>query len=794
MLSQPVATPNGTDPAGNCYRALFESMSETILCMDLDGNIVDANPAALEKFSRYHTECIGANIYALMASHPELCQLLPGREAMDREPLARGESVSFEDVQDGRILKHSVHPVFSREGKLVRLCVIDQDITPQKEVEQKFYEIQEQLEFTLETCRLGAWTLDLGNGTVQHTLQHDRIFGYDGHAADWNYARFREHIVHEDLGKVDKLFHEMQKDANGWDIELRIRRVDGRICWIRDVGGVVRDEQGEALRLLGIIQDITERKMAEMQQQEFQARMDFALEKSHVCFWSLDLDRNTVERTLEHDRIFGYEHQLPEWTVESFFKHLHPDDLEMVTNAYKYAMETMSDFSQECRIRKANGDTGWISLAGTFKFDKGAEIPHVVGIIQDITERKQAELATANLQEQLQQYQKMDMVGQLAGGIAHDFNNVLAAILCNTDMMLRNVDRSHPFHENLNSIRHSVNRSSEMVRQLLAFARKQVLSPRTLELDEELYNIRSMLRKLFRENIQLRWELDTRDVFVRIDPSHLVQIITNLCINSRDAIEGEGVITIRTGLVHSGECEEGALAAPGGADTLVRISVSDTGCGIDQDALPHVFEPFYTTKEVGKGTGLGLSVVYGIVKQNSGLIECRSRTGIGTTVNLFFPIAPQAAGAPRQAGSDAPCRKYLDLVLLVEDEPDILKIIRSILEEHGVKVLTATNAEDAIEVLRKHVEQITVVISDVMLPGINGIQMSHLMLRESPKLKFIFMSGYSAETIAQAGMLREGLNFLSKPFTIRELLEVVIPSLTPDPLRKGKSSSAVVEG
>lgn len=765
----------------NWSRSLIDVVPYAVLCLSADGIILDANKACQSKLSRYDDHCVGKSIYDLIAAHPQLGSLLDRQMKLFPEVVRLGKELSVEDVQDGSVVRYSIFPFFSPDGRISRLCMIEQDVTPRHESWMRYDDLQQQWEFTLEQCRLGAWALDLRDGKVQHTLQHDRIFGYDRHVADWNYELFRNHIVADDRAHVDRLFNEMLDGRNGWEVEFRICRTDGEVRWIWDVGGVIRDTSGKAVRLLGVIQDITERKIAELERRDFQAKMDYALENSHVSFWTLDLEQKTVQRTTAHDRIFGYESNLPQWTVEKFFSHIHPDDMDMMTRAYDGALADRKDFRLECRIIRTDGSTAWISLVGTFTFDnRSDDRRHVMGIIQDITERKEAELAREHLQEQLQQFQKMDMVGQLAGGIAHDFNNVLTAILGNAEVVLRKIDRHHPFYENLDSICHAVHRSSEMVRQLLAFARKQVWSPQEIELDVELCNLGGMLSKLIRENIELRWELNSDHAMVRIDPSHLVQIITNLCVNSRDAITGEGVITIRTDVVSPDEFDGAIATSYPNARKLVRIVVSDTGCGIDPQVLPHIFEPFYTTKDVGKGTGLGLSVVYGIVKQNGGFIDCLSEPDKGTAFRLLFPMLVTSTEKAEIIGNEAAPSRYRDIVLLVENEPDILKIMCSILEEQGIRVLAAENAEEAFDLLHQHADGITLVISDVLLPGINGLQMSRLLQQEKPDLKFVFMSAYSSESIDQAGMLKAGVNFLSKPFTLSEFLGVVMPLLSPE--------------
>ncbi|NTW56881.1 MAG: response regulator, partial [Chlorobiaceae bacterium] len=514
-------------------------------------------------------------------------------------------------------------------------------------------------------------------------------------------------------------------------------------------------------------------KTSRIEHESFQAKMAYALENSHVGIWHLDLNNCLVTRTLEHDRIFGYDALLPKWTVDSFFEHLFPEDIDMVREQYNRSISDRSDFRLECRVRKANGQTGWIAIAGTFMFSRGNESPNIIGIVQDITDRKLAELERIKLQTQLQQSQKMDMIGQLAGGIAHDFNNILSSVLANTDVLLDQIDERHPFYGNLDSIRHAVNRSSEMVAHLLAFARKQVWRPQLIDLENELMQIRAMLSNLIRDNIRFDWRLQHSHAMVNIDPSHLVQIITNLCINARDAIDGDGCIVIETSSLKSGTYPEEKLDGAEGSDDRVMISITDTGGGIAEEDLPRIFEPFFTTKEKGKGTGLGLAVVYGIVTQNKGFIECLSEKGKGTTFKIFFPQSGTKVNTQEELLQETSPSNRATGILLVEDEPDILKIIKTLLEARNLDVLPAENAEKAMEIFDKHQKEIGMVISDIMLPGINGIEMFRKLQKINPELKYIFMSGYGFDALRHIEASGLNMNFISKPFGIRAFLDLV---------------------
>ncbi|NTV99409.1 MAG: PAS domain-containing protein [Chlorobiaceae bacterium] len=690
---------------------------------------------------------------------------------MIEKALLSGKSCTEEENHNGKRFAYTFHPLPFQHGHAPCLFVTVKETAPHKrDYEPGNRQLWEKI---LDKCGLGVWSLNLESGIVYRTPGHDRLFGYDEPVKEWGNEVFLEHVVEEDREKVLRIFDEIKTNRDSWDTEFRVRRKDGALRWFSSVGGLMKDEQGKTIILSGISRDITEEKTARIEHENFHSKMNYALENSHVGIWDLDMKSGMVNRTLEHDRIFGYDSLLPVWTVETFFHHIDPEDIASVRKLFESDIESKSDFKFECRIRKATGDLRWINLTGTFSLNETSNEDHIVGIIQDITDRKLAEIEREKLQTQLQQSQKMELVGQLAGGIAHDFNNVLSAILANTEVILNQVDENHPYFENLDGIRLAAHRSTEMVAHLLAFARKQVWRPRLIDLEEELMNIHAMLRSLIKENIEFRWLLQPRHAMVSIDPSHLVQIITNLSVNARDAITGEGAITIETRTVKGSECEYCDPSACEGSDEWVMLSVSDTGSGITEEGLSRIFEPFYTTKEKGKGTGLGLAVVYGIVKQNRGFIECRSEQGKGTSFHVFFPKSRGPETATEQSVPLHAAATESSAVLLVEDEPDILKVIKTLLEARRFEVLPAENAEKAWAVFLDHRERIGMVISDVMLPGVNGVELVRKLRQENPGLKYIFMSGYGFEAFSHTEEFGRNVNFITKPFGIKEFLELV---------------------
>jgi len=376
------------------------------------------------------------------------------------------------------------------------------------------------------------------------------------------------------------------------------------------------------------------------------------------------------------------------------------------------------------------------------------------------------------LESQLRQAQKMESVGRLAGGVAHDFNNMLAVILGHTELALESVDATHPIHADLEEIRKAAERSTALTRQLLAFARKQPIAPRILDLNETVEGMLKMLRRLIGEDTALAWEPESCLWPVNVDPSQIDQILANLCVNARDAIAGVGKVTIETGMATLDEayCASHAGAVPG---DFVRLAVRDDGCGMDEATQGNLFEPFFTTKQTGKGTGLGLATVYGIVKQNNGFIDVHSEQGKGTTFTIYLPRHAGTTEPVRASAPAKPVRPGVETILLAEDEPTMLALTRTMLERQGYTVLAASTPGAAIRLALEHYGKIHLLMTDVVMPGMNGRDLARNLLSSFPNMKRLFMSGYTADVIAKQGVLDEGVHFIQKPFSAAALADKV---------------------
>ncbi len=436
---------------------------------------------------------------------------------------------------------------------------------------------------------------------------------------------------------------------------------------------------------------------------------------------------------------------------------------EGITDQFLKVMQTGKMFETENQRYADN------LLVGAFRI-RAFTLPgtRLAVVFENITALKQSEAEKEKIQSQLQQAQKMESIGQLAGGVAHDFNNMLSVIIGNAELALEQTKKEPTLHRELTEIKKAAQRSADLTRQLLAFARKQTVAPKIINLNHTIEGMLRMLRRLIGEDIQMAWLPQTGLASIFIDPSQVDQILANLCVNARDAIQGVGKIIIETGTVTLTEeyCRNNLGFMPG---EYTMLSFSDNGSGIPKEHLKHIFEPFFTTKKQGEGTGLGLAMIYGIVKQNSGFIKVYSEPGQGTTFRIYLPqYTGETEEVQRSEDLVIPLGQG-ELILLVEDETAILELNVRLLEGLGYRVQATSSATEAVILAQEHKDQLRLLLTDMVMPEMNGRDLANVIWQTNPGLKCLFVSGYTANVIARQGFLPEGINFLQKPFMKKEL-------------------------
>jgi PAS domain S-box-containing protein len=542
---------------------------------------------------------------------------------------------------------------------------------------------------------------------------------------------------------------------------------------------------GGAEAMLSLIQDDTERKQAEDALRASESYNKVLFHDSHIPLAVIDPDSATfMDANQAAVRIYGFTDRQQLLGKEP--KDLSPPTQRDGRSSATLARELLQRVAVEGALvfewRHLRPDgSEWDSEVHLMSF-RHRNRRLIQLSLQDITGRKQAERERLKLQDQLLQSQKMESIGRLAGGVAHDFNNMLSVIVGHAELGLGRTKPGEPLYTDLRSILEAARRSADLTRQLLAFARKQTVTPRVLDMNETLAGMLKMLRRLIGEDIELDWQPGVDVGRINMDPSQLDQLLVNLCVNARDALQGTGKIMIKTGnaTLDREFCRTHGEGEPG---EYVLLTVRDNGGGIVPELLPHLFEPFFTTKGMGKGTGLGLATVYGIVKQNNGMIRIESTPGQGTAFHLYLP---RSRGKREQSHESpvllAPAAGSAT-ILLVEDETMILEIAQTMLEMQGYHVLAAATPGEALGLAREHAGDIDLLMTDVVMPEMNGRDLARQMVSLYPNIKRLFMSGYTADVIAHHGVLDEGVHFLQKPFTLETLTAKVRGALenTDDP-------------
>jgi len=557
-------------------------------------------------------------------------------------------------------------------------------------------------------------------------------------------------------------------------------RVGGQVVgtfnlYSRD-SGLFDDEE---LRLFAILaEDIgfaleayeqeAERRRTEAALRESEARFRSLIEHAADLIHVVDREGRVRYASPSSRRVLGRD---PEDRVgRSVLEYVHPADVPLAREGLREAeFHPGRPAKREIRVRRADGTWAVLEVVASWVPD-GAEGGFFVLNSRDITERRE-------LEEQLSRAQRMEAVGRLAGGVAHDFNNTLAAILMEADLLAQEPGVPSSVKEGLLEIRSYAERAAAMTRRLLLLGRRQVLEPRLLELNETVTSLAGLLRRAAGEHIELVVETSDEPLWVEVDPTMLDQVLLNLVLNARDAMPRGGTVTVRCGARQVARPDRDGLPELEGGGRFAVLSVSDDGQGIAEEDLPHIFEPFFSTKEESRGTGLGLAVVYGIVRQHGGAIRVRSRVGEGTTFDIFLPLREPSPGptrAPAPAQREAAVSAGGETILVVEDDPGIRALFAALLRREGFEVLEAGDAEEAFAVWEEHRERVHLLLTDVVLPGgTNGYQIASRIRSKAPHLPIIFMSGYSPETAPAELELRPGQNFLAKPFTPDVLLDAV---------------------
>lgn len=647
----------------------------------------------------------------------------------------------------------------TENGRVVRVSGNIIDITDRKKAEEELRNSDQRFRLLANLAPVGLIISNIDEKVLFCSQRFIDMFGYDINdmpsADEWWPLAYPDPTVREEIRSkwVTSLARARNEGIDVMPLECVVKCKDGGTLQVE-----IRVATTPDLNFI-VFSDITARKIAEDNLQRTQFTMDHAYDS---ILW-VDRDANIIYVNERACSKIGYTREellhMKVFDIDPDFK---PEGWE------EHVKKLKREGSVRFQSRHVTKDGRYYPVEVTGNYLEYEGKFYSCAFDRDISERIQAEEEKSRLQEHLNQAQKMESVGRLAGGVAHDFNNMLGVILGHTGMALEHVDPEHPIYLDLIQIQKAAVRSENLTRQLLAFARKQTASPRILDLNNTVEGMLSMLRRLIGENIELSMIPGKNLGTIKMDPSQVDQIMANLCVNARDAISDTGKIIIATENVTLDEdfCTNHIGIIPG---EFVKLSVSDNGCGMNEEVLTQLFEPFFTTKTIGKGTGLGLPTVYGIVSQNDGIIDVSSEVGKGTVFSLFFPRCHENASSEVESEIPKEVSNGHETILLVDDETMILEMATTMLKRQGYTVLAAGSPGDAIKLAENYAGKIHLLMTDVVMPGMNGRDLADKLLSLCPELKRLFMSGYTADVIAPHGMLDEGVAFIQKPFTMANL-------------------------
>jgi PAS domain S-box-containing protein len=673
--------------------------------------------------------------------------------------------------KDGSFLEVAVavFPVIDTGGKFAGVASVARDITERKKAELALRESEERHRLLFERNLYGVIRNTLEGRIEDCNEAAARILGFASRG-----ELIGRSIVdsYAEPGRRAEILAALRRDGSVGNLEVAFRRKDGSGIWVLASLNLTRGGPHDPDFIDGVFIDITDRKQAAEALRESEAFLEKAQEVGHTGSWVSGIGANDrLVWSKETRRIFGISESEFDGKVSTFFSMVHPEDRDSVEKASRAAIENREPYAVEHRIVRPDGSIRWVQEQADVVRDELGTAVRIVGIVQDVTERKQ-------LEAQLVQAQKMEAIGRLAGGVAHDFNNILTAILGYSDVLLAQAGEGHPWHDDLEEIRKAGERAAGLTRQLLAFSRKQVLAPEVLDLGAVVANVEKILRRVIGEDIELATGSEPELAPVRADPGQIEQVLLNLAVNARDAMPRGGRLTIeaRNVVVDEAYARTHVPLVPG---RYVMLEVTDTGIGMDKETRSHIYEPFFTTKERGKGTGLGLSMVYGIVKQSGGFIWVDSEPGQGATFQIHFPPSESGAEVPIHVSAKPAMsgQRGGETIFVVEDEDSVRNLARGVLQANGYVVQDFENGEKALSKLAQTRGPVHLLLTDVVMPNLSGPDLAARVAQMRPDTRILYMSGYTDRSFSGQGQRPLDAPLIQKPFTPETLARRVRDAL-----------------
>lgn len=649
-------------------------------------------------------------------------------------------------------------------GRVVRLYGTMQDITDSVRGMESLQANTELLRMAGQMAQLGGWLIDLTTGVLRWSDEVRAIHEL-GEEFVTTPQRALEFYPPEWRPIIAEAFWRCARNGTPYDLELELITARGRRLWVRTNGMGLRDSTGRITRVVGTLQDIDARKRQELQFTAVTNRLQGFLHYSPLLISEIDLDGRYLIANRATCEFLG---QTPDKVIGTRMSdHLPAETLRILQERIDRIRRDGIPVIAEDVLPTPEGELRHFNTVLFPLYDANGQLSSIGGVSQDVTAAHHAAAERAAMEERLQQAQKMEAVGRLAGGVAHDFNNMLGVILGYADLALESSPAGSGLHEAIEEIRRAASRSAELTQQLLAFARRQTINPQLIELNGAVEKGIRMLRRLIGENIALEWRPLPSPCRVMLDPAQFDQILTNLTVNARDAMPNGGRLIVATS--HQTLSEADAAARPGTQPgEFAVLTVTDTGVGMDAETLEHIFEPFFSTKGTG-GTGLGLATVHGIANQNGGFVTVDSRPGVGSTFHVYFPLAGNEPVPATSAGVIAPPPPGTGTILVVEDEPALLELARTLLERLGYVVLATTDPAEGLRLAKEHPHTIQLLMSDLVMPGMSGLDLWRAVQAVRPGIRALFVSGYSADVLGAGDLAASDVHFLQKPYSLKEL-------------------------
>ncbi len=754
--------------AGENIRKLSHAVEQSPVSV-----VITDTAGHIEYVNRKFTEVTGFSPAEVVGQNPRILksgELPPARYRELWETLAAGRTWAGEfhnRKKDGGMFWEfaRISPVFNEAGRITHYLAVKEDITERKQVEAALQASEAQLRAVFEGSAIGIALVNQAGRPIRCNLALSQILGYS--PEELCRMSFPELAHPQDREKDSDLFRSVISGTLGpYQLEKRYVRKDGRLVWGRFTVSVVQSADPSQFYAVGMLEDVTRQKQAEQELHRREEHFRLLIENASDLITVINGEGVIQYQSPSAGRLLGYRPE--EVSGHRVFEFIHPEDTPRVVGALQRALaEAEAGVTVEFRLRHRDGTWKMIQSIGRSMPFEDAGICVVVNS-RDVTEQKRLEV-------QLRQAQKMEAIGQLAGGVAHDFNNLLTVIAGHSELLMMSSAPDQPGHGSLAEIRKAADRAASLTRQLLAFSRQQVLSPRVMNLNAIVSDAEKMLKRLIGEDVALASSLSPNLSPVRVDPGQMDQVIMNLALNARDAMPRGGNITIETANVRFDDdaADTGMEICPG---RYVMLAISDTGTGIAPEIRPHIFEPFFTTKAVGRGTGLGLAVVHGIVKQSGGHIAISSEMGVGTTFNIYLPVVEEQPARPDTDALKPP--NGHETILLAEDEASVRQLSAVALQRFGYNVLKAASGQEALDLLKTSGRKIDLLLTDLVMPEMSGRELAEAVLGRFPGIKVLYLSGYTDDAVVRHGILQSDVAFLQKPFTpivlarkVREVLD-----------------------